>query len=434
MSNLNAGIILASQHPNTLRAMGEGIGQGNAMAEIQRQAQMRNLLREQGPGIMQGDQNALAKLAQLSPEAALGIQGQRQDLAAGELSMDATRQRMRILDAQEQRAVAEAARQMSAQERAAQAAEIERGISMGMAAQTPEQWDRTMQSLGRTELVGRFGDRQVLAAQFMDMADILKMNEGPQYRQITGEDAAAMGLDPAKAYNVGRDGKVTSIGGGGVTVNAPQVGSIPQGYELFQDQATGAYQMRPIKGGPEDTSKEDARAQQIKRQQADIVLDEIGLAKEIIAGESALSPATGITGGIASQIDSTRAGRLKNRLETIKANIGFDKLQSMRDASPTGGALGQVSEFENRLLQAVFGSLVQSQDAETLVYNLDRLEAIYNRIIHEGIPENEARAMYGEIVGGQPATSQPAQSQDRVPDFTQMSDEELDRWIEENSQ
>lgn len=39
------------------------------------------------------------------------------------------------------------------------------------------------------------------------------------YRQITGQDAAAIGLDPSKAYNVGPDGKIAPIGDSGVTVN-----------------------------------------------------------------------------------------------------------------------------------------------------------------------------------------------------------------------
>ena len=42
----------------------------------------------------------------------------------------------------------------------------------------------------------------------------------------------------------------------------------------------------------------------------------------------------------------------------------------MRDASPTGGALGQVSERELGFLQSVFGSLDQSQSAEELAYNI----------------------------------------------------------------
>ena len=39
------------------------------------------------------------------------------------------------------------------------------------------------------------------------------------YRQVYGDEAAAMGLDPSKAYNVGPNGEVRPIGEGGVTVN-----------------------------------------------------------------------------------------------------------------------------------------------------------------------------------------------------------------------
>lgn len=62
------------------------------------------------------------------------------------------------------------------------------------------------------------------------------------------------------------------------------------------------------------------------------------------------------------------------KLKTIGANVGFDKLQAMREASPTGGALGQVSDFENRQLQAILGSLEQSQQADDILYNLKRLK------------------------------------------------------------
>lgn len=184
----------------------------------------------------------------------------------------------------------------------------------------------------------------------------------------------------------------------------PRTGTIPQGYTLIEDDSSPAgYRMVPIPGGPEDTTKTDAAAAEQRRTSTNLVLDEIGIARDLVAGQEGLNRTTGPIGAVLSRIDSTRAGQLKNRLETIKANIGFDKLQSMREASPTGGALGAVSEFENRLLQAVHGSLVQSQTAEDLLYNLDRLETLYNRVINEGIPEEEARAMYREISGGQAA-------------------------------
>lgn len=179
------------------------------------------------------------------------------------------------------------------------------------------------------------------------------------------------------------------------------------------DTVPQGYRVEPAPGSPlflESQANEEAAAnkEQTQEQQTNLVLDEIGIAKDLIQGQSVFSPATGMAGKALSLVDETRAGALKNRLETIKANIGFDKLQAMRDASPTGGALGQVSEFENRLLQAVYGSLEQAQSAEDILYNLTRLEDVYTRIINEGIPENEARELYRQVVtrGYQPETEQ----------------------------
>lgn len=69
-------------------------------------------------------------------------------------------------------------------------------------------------------------------------------------------------------------------------------------------------------------------------------------------------------------------------LDGIKANLGFDRLQSMRDQSPTGGALGQVSEFENRLLQSVWGSLEQSASEEMFRERLEMVRDTMELIIH----------------------------------------------------
>jgi len=70
---------------------------------------------------------------------------------------------------------------------------------------------------------------------------------------------------------------------------------------------------------------------------------------------------------------------LASDLKTIKSNIGFDKLQQMRENSPTGGALGQVSDRENELLQSVMGNLDQdlapSQLRDNLIAIRDRLRA-----------------------------------------------------------
>ncbi|WP_447515814.1 hypothetical protein, partial [Clostridioides difficile] len=63
-------------------------------------------------------------------------------------------------------------------------------------------------------------------------------------------------------------------------------------------------------------------------------------------------------------------------LHTIKSNVGFDRLQQMREASPTGGALGAVSDNENVLLQSAMGALEQSQTDDQLKFNLQRLQKV----------------------------------------------------------
>ena len=110
-----------------------------------------------------------------------------------------------------------------------------------------------------------------------------------------------------------------------------------------------------------------------------------------------------------SSIPGTEAQALKNNLATIKANIGFDKLQAMRDASPTGGALGQVSERELGFLQSVFGSLDQSQSAEELSYNIQLLQYVYNSIIHgEGNHQYPMPVYGGGPTGGSSSSIDPA--------------------------
>lgn len=108
-----------------------------------------------------------------------------------------------------------------------------------------------------------------------------------------------------------------------------------------------------------------------------VVNDAISRAMPQIDGWS-----TGLAGVLLSNWPASQAKNVGRLLETVKANAGFDKLQAMRDASPTGGALGQVSERELGFLQSVFGNLEQDQSADQLKYNLQMFQYIYNSIIN----------------------------------------------------
>ncbi len=78
----------------------------------------------------------------------------------------------------------------------------------------------------------------------------------------------------------------------------------------------------------------------------------------------------GTIGSIADAIPGTPAADLRRDLGTLQAIAGFDELNAMRAASPTGGALGNVTERELAFLQSVVRNIENSQSPEQLRRNL----------------------------------------------------------------
>lgn len=91
---------------------------------------------------------------------------------------------------------------------------------------------------------------------------------------------------------------------------------------------------------------------------------------------------TGVGQQLLGGVGGTGQFDLQATLDTIGANIAFDALQRMRDSSPTGGALGQVTERELALLQATAGSIDPRQSQGQLRQNLQALQTMYLDTIH----------------------------------------------------
>lgn len=95
----------------------------------------------------------------------------------------------------------------------------------------------------------------------------------------------------------------------------------------------------------------------------------------LTAMDEGVLPTTGNLGALWGSVNKeSPAGRVKTNLDSIKARIGIDMLQSIRDMSKTGGALGQVTEGEHRLLSSLLGNIQQAQNAEDLRTNLQDLK------------------------------------------------------------
>ena len=85
------------------------------------------------------------------------------------------------------------------------------------------------------------------------------------------------------------------------------------------------------------------------------------------------------------------ARTLDNYLESIRSRISISSLQTMRKNSPTGGALGNVTERELKMLQDSYGSIDQYGDPNLLRKRLDDLQRIFHEVVHGPI---EGRQMY----------------------------------------
>lgn len=99
---------------------------------------------------------------------------------------------------------------------------------------------------------------------------------------------------------------------------------------------------------------------------------------------------TGAIGAGLSWMPQTDAYTLDKKLLTIKANIGFDRLQEMRSMSPTGGALGQVAVQELTALQSTIASLEPGMGEEELKKGLTRVKNHYMKWLQAIDPEAAA--------------------------------------------
>lgn len=88
---------------------------------------------------------------------------------------------------------------------------------------------------------------------------------------------------------------------------------------------------------------------------------------------------TGFVGARLRGVEGSPAYNLAAEIETVKANLGFDRLQQMREASPTGGALGAIAVQELVALQSTVANLDPNQSPEQLRANLQRVRDHYAR-------------------------------------------------------
>ena len=92
-----------------------------------------------------------------------------------------------------------------------------------------------------------------------------------------------------------------------------------------------------------------------------------------------VNPYTVGFGVLVKGIPTSQARSFAAQLDTLKANIAFGELTAMREASKTGGALGQVSDREGKLLANALGALDQGQSPEQFKAQLEKIKNSINK-------------------------------------------------------
>ena len=138
----------------------------------------------------------------------------------------------------------------------------------------------------------------------------------------------------------------------------------------------------------------------VYQQAALTALDQV---QSFLDADGPLNPFDNVTGLLGSGlrlVPGTPAHNTMQAVKTVEAAVGFDRLQYMRDNSPTGGALGQVSNIELDLLKTSLANLNQSQGKKQFQDNLKAVRKHYAASVKA---VEAQRQRYYEMKGGKPA-------------------------------
>ncbi len=180
------------------------------------------------------------------------------------------------------------------------------------------------------------------------------------------------------------------------------MGTIPPGYQLVTDPQSGAQRMEPIPGSPVSTANE--KSAEGRETVTSVVTTAAQRAREAMAG--ATLPTDGTVGGFLSRMPGTAAAEVRRQVDVLKSNAKIENLSAMRRESPTGGALGAVSDSENAMLAAKAGAL--DPDSPNFARDLDDYERSLLRTIHgkeagdQIYAQTRAAAPQGDNQGGPP--------------------------------
>ena len=222
-----------------------------------------------------------------------------------------------------------------------------------------------------------------------------------------GGAAPAGGLDAAKAAAP-------------VAMNLPMAQDIIMSGKANEEQLTAAvkFLQRPdVAGVVGDTSDLLDRAfQRLDKLQtpestygvmsANRVMNNIDDIAQLVIDNPSLTGGKGsVIRSLPPVLQANFAGKsitLNSLIETVQSDIAFSRLQQMRIDSPTGGALGNVSNEELRMLRDSIAKLDPNMPTEDFLGQLQNVKAVYQYVINRAFESTEDRAALVAALGYDP--------------------------------
>jgi len=388
----------AAAQPNYLATMVGAQEAAQGQINAQRQNALARVYQEQGPGIMAGDPNALNALARYDPVAAVGVQDTRQ-------GMEADRERLTIARAEGARLAAEHAAAMDASTKAQKIEESRNGLLLASAA-----WKAGDQAeLDR--IVTSHGMEPFPLADFPVVASMI---EGT-IDAMTSADALA---NPQSDYKVAGDKLIE------ITPDGPKdtgLGGRSQTSKTVYDPTTGnpVYSEGPQVGSLTNANITDGQKAAMSLESALGALDNLQ-ATYLAGGGGAVLPG--------QQKDALAGARRDLQLQMKELyNLGVlngPDLELMNqmlvDPTSVGNAalnMVGIADLDKRM----DANIAQVRD------QLIRMAAPKMRALGLAVPDSATPPPQP----GPQAASAPYQ-EPATPDFSAMSDAELQAWIDAN--
>ena len=336
-------IALAGTPIDFAGSMTNGLNAGMMQRQAQQQNALAQLYQTQGPQIMAGNPQALNALAQMNPNAALGVQQSVLGVQTSQFQLQ------QVKDQAREHAAAVAAK-MTADQAAAESAKL--GTILQGAAAAPDEatYNGWLMQNGVNPADHPFAQRDLWVAAGLGAKDALDIQ--------SKRAALTAGPDPLSP-----EGKLQAdLRAGRITQQQFDTATAPKGPQTV---------INNIPAG-DQTPKESNQATA-----GDTIWRAAKTARELVGSTS-----TGLIGMAMGNLPTSDAAEVKRQVAVLKSNASVAGIQAMREASKTGGAVGSPSDKDMAILQDKAGALDPNAGPERFQQQLDDYERTLFRITY----------------------------------------------------